>query len=59
MKELFENVNVDDILSFLRRIKLYQKEYKCKPDPYYPKKIFHTIRDEVNKTLKLLGTKKV
>ena len=25
MKDLFENVNIDDILSFLREIKLYQK----------------------------------
>ena len=33
MKDLFGNVNIDDILSLLREIKLYQK-YKRKPDQF-------------------------
>ena len=33
MKDLFEKVNIDDILSFLREIRLYKK-YKRKPDQY-------------------------
>ena len=34
MKDQFENVSIDDILSFLREIKFYQKYMKCKVDPY-------------------------
>ena len=36
MKDLFENVNIDEILSFLRETKLYEKN-KYKPDQYHTK----------------------
>ena len=53
MKDLFENVNVNDILSFFER-KLYQKYKIYKPDQYQTKYPLNTIPDDANISLKPL-----
>ena len=58
MKDLFENINIDEILSFLQE-KKWSKNYnlKHKPDQYQTKWPLNTIPNSANVSSKLLTTK--
>ena len=56
MKDLFDIINIDEILSIMKETRSYQK-YNCKPDHYYKKKPYNTIPDYVNISSKTLTTK--